>query len=256
MQRFLAGALLLTGLSVFAQQSMAQMSITHADSPIKARATVDVTSASIQRGYTLTQGPALQPSLWLFSTWGLGAGAWGSMSLQDKSRTNPVFYQQEAGEFQKVDLYLYYKVPVPDFVKLELIYAEYIYPQDNLLPSPTVRDTITKISVPVLLNPFVSVSYGLSDPIKKDYYIESGVTETIFQQGSHTINGTAMTTYRNPNKETKTKQEGFGHSLASLAYGYKGIKLAANYLIQGKKDVIKLNKATEFSSSVGYTAWF
>lgn len=256
MSKILLNCFCLASAISFSQWSLAQMSVSNSVSPIKARATLDVSSASIQRGYTLTKGPVLQPSFWVFSNSGLGAGVWGSMSLKDQSQTNPVFYEQKQGEFQKVDVFLYYKVPVSEAVKLEFLYAQYIYPEDNLLPNSTVRDSIVKFSMPIIMNPFVSVSYGLSDPIKRDIYMEAGVQQPVFQQGAHTITGMALSTYRNPAKTTATKQEGLGHSLVSLAYGYQGLKLAANYIIQGEKSVLATTKATEFSTTAGYTAWF
>ena len=247
---------MLVGCLSFSQVSLSQVTVTHESSPIKTRAIVDMTSASIQRGNTLTNGPSLQPSLWVFSSYGFGAGVWGSMSLQDKSQTNRVFFEQNAGEFQKIDLYLYYKVPTPDTIKFELVYAQYIYPEKNLLPDSTIRDSIAKFSLPVFLNPFVSVAYGLSDPIKRDIYAELGVQQAVFQEDAHSITASALTSYRNPYISSPSKQEGNGHSLVTLAYGYQGLKLAVNYIREGKKSVLDTTKATEFSTTAGYTAWF
>lgn len=223
---------------------------------MKTKATIELSSASIQRGYTLTEGPVLLPSLWIFSNNGLGAGIWGSMSLQDQSGTNPVFYEQKTGEFQKIDLFLYYKMPLPDVVKLELLFAQYIYPEGNLLPDNTVRDALVKFTLPVLLSPFVTAAYGLDDPIKRDVYMEAGIQHPVFQQGKHTITAGALTTYRNPDEETPRKKKGIGHSLLTLGYGYQGLKLTGNYIMEGDKAVMDTRTATEFSTTAGYTAWF
>lgn len=256
MRKLWLAALSSSAIFTAAFRAEAQVTLTNSTSPIKARAVVEMSSASIQRGYTLTQGPTLQPSLWLFSDYGLGAGVWGSMSLEDRSGENVVFYEQEAGAFQKVDLFLYYKVPLPEVVKLELLYAQYIYPQDNLLPDPTIRDSIVKFTLPGFLNPFVMAAYGLSAPLERDLYVETGVQQLVFQQGPHAISAAALTTYRNPDEPTPTKKAGLGHSQATLAYGYEGLKVAANYIVQGQKEVMDITKATEFTSTVGYTAWF
>lgn len=250
--RYSSVALLLS----LTQVAEAQMTVSSPAPTMKTRATIEVSSASIQRGYTLTEGPVLQPSLWIFSNSGWGAGIWGSMSLLDQSGTNPVFYEQKRGEFQKIDLFLYYKIPLPELVRLELLYAQYIYPEDNLLPDATVRDTIVKFTVPGLLNPFVSAAYGLNDPIKRDLYMEAGIQQQIFQEGAHAVTAAAMTTYRNPGEETPRKKEGMGHSMVSIGYGYQGLKLSGQYIIEGEKAVLNTTTATEFSTSAGYTAWF
>jgi hypothetical protein len=119
-----------------------------------------------------------------------------------------------------------------------------------------MRDFITKVTVPVFLKPFVSVAYGLSGAIRRDYYIEAGVQEVLLRREQHSLSMAALSTYRNPDETTPAKQEGVGHSQVSLAYSYGGVRLAGNYIFAGRDEVLAVNDVTQYSTSVGYTASF
>jgi hypothetical protein len=246
--------MLLGGLTS-AKVALGQVTLTQT-APLKAKATLELSSSSIQRGKTLIDGPTVHPSVWAFTSFGLGVGAWAAAPLENRDGTNPVFYEQKQGEFVKVDSYLAYKFPQTEFVTVDMILAQYYFPQDNLLKNPTMRDFIAKIAGPFLFNPFVSVAYGLSSAIKRDYYIEAGVQETLLQRERHSLSFNALSTYRKPDEESATKQEGIGHSHLGLAYNYGGIRLAGSYIFKGKDEVVEVNEDTQYNTAVSYTAWF
>ncbi|MDQ3231720.1 MAG: hypothetical protein M3Q07_07860 [Pseudobdellovibrionaceae bacterium] len=108
----------------------------------------------------------------------------------------------------------------------------------------------------MFLKPFLSIAYGLSSVIKRQFYVEAGIQETVFQRNEHSLSVNALSTYRRPDEEGPTTQAGLGHSLVSLAYNYGGVRLAGNYIFEGDEEVIAINEATQYSISLGYTAWF
>jgi len=247
---------ILLGNLTSAQVAAGEITLTQTAPVIKAKTSLELSSSSIQRGKTLIDGPTVHPSIWAFTSFGLGVGVWGAAPLENRDGRNPVFYAQKQGEFVKVDSYLAYKFPQTEFVTVDMILAQYYYPQDSLLKNPTMRDFITKIAGPFLLKPFVSIAYGLSSAIKRDYYIEAGVQEILLQREPHSLSFNALTTYRRPDEETATKQAGVGHSLLALAYNYGGIRLTGSYIFKGRDEVIEVNEDTQYSSSLSYTTWF
>jgi hypothetical protein len=252
---FSASGWMLLGCLSCAEYAAAQLTLTQS-APIKGKATLELSSSTIQRGKTFIAGPSIQPSVWVFTSFGLGIGAWGAAPLENRDGDDPVFYEQNQGEFVKVDTYLGYKLLDTEFLTVESILAQYYFPQESLLENPRMRDFITKVTVPVFLKPFVSVAYGLSGAIRRDYYIEAGVQAVLLRREQHSLSMAALSTYRNPDKTTPAKQEGVGHSQVSLAYSYGGVRLAGNYIFAGRDEVLAVNDVTQYSTSVGYTASF
>lgn len=246
---------ILLGILTSTDHAAAQLKLTQT-SPIKAKATLELSSSSIQRGKTLIDGPSLHPSFWALTSFGLGIGAWGAAPLDNRDGRNPVFYEQKQGAFVKVDTYLAYRFLENEFVTMESILAQYYFPQENRLDNSRLRDFITKVTLPLLFRPFISVAYGLNANIRRDYYVEAGIQETLLRNEPHSLSINALSTYRRPDQPTPTKQEGIGHSLAAVAYNYGGVSLAGTYVFEGRKEVLEVQDATQFSTSLGYTAWF
>lgn len=241
-------------LTFFAARLEAQTSTITQSAPLRLRTTLEASSAAIQRGKTFVDGPAFLPSAWLVTPFGVNFGAWGAIPLENRDGRDPVFYKQSEGQLAKLDLYLYYKGPSFSALDLEFMLAQYQFPQGNRLPERVMNDAMTKISVPVFLHPYLFASYGLSGIIKADTYLEAGVQETLYQYQAHSVGMQALSTYRIPDEKTRTKAEGQGHSQLSLAYGYGGLRLAANYIWEGEKAVLDVNEDTRLSASLGYTS--
>ncbi|MDQ3231721.1 MAG: hypothetical protein M3Q07_07865 [Pseudobdellovibrionaceae bacterium] len=133
----------LLGILSAATPAAGQVTLTRT-APLKAKATIELSSSSIQRGYTLIDGPALHPSVWVFTSFGVGIGAWGAAPLERRDGTNPVFHEQQQGEFVKIDTYLAYKFPQTEIVNFDMILAQYYYPQENRLENPMLRTLSAK----------------------------------------------------------------------------------------------------------------
>lgn len=250
--RFLSFSFLmgLADPSLFAQTS----TLTESPSPIRLRTTLEASTAAIQRGKTFVDGPSLLPSAWIVTPIGLNFGAWGAIPLENRDGRDPVFYKQSEGQLAKLDLYLYYKIPALTAVDLEFMLAQYQFPQPSRLPERVMNDAMAKVTLPVFLRPYLFASYGLSGVIDNESYFEAGVQETLYRYQAHSLSLGALSTYRIPDETTASKKEGQGHSQLTLAYGFGGVRLAANYLMEGEKTVLNVNEDTAFNASLGYTA--
>ena len=157
MKRFTVSAVAAAALMVSAVSGMAD-----------ARVTLDVASANVFRGSTLNDGLVVQPGLEV-SLHGFTLGAWGNLDLDDYDG------RVEKNQFGEIDLYASYAIPV-DFATLSIGYIEYTYPGYAVEAD---REVNLGVGLDVLLNPQVTVSYGVDGGVDKSLHVGAGIGHSI-----------------------------------------------------------------------------
>ncbi len=133
-----------------------------------ARVSLDVASANVFRGATLNDGLVVQPGLEV-SLHGLTLGAWGNLDLDDYDG------MVEKNQFGEIDLYLSYAIPV-EFASLSVGYIEYTYPGSVVEAD---REVNLGVGLDLLLNPNVTISYGVDGGVKKSLHVGAGIGHSI-----------------------------------------------------------------------------
>ena len=94
--------------------------------PLSYGGEVDFVSRYVWRGLPFSDGPALEPSVWV-SLFGFSVSAWGNFALTDARQ----------GKFDEVDFYFAYEKEVKNLV-IKPTLALYVYP--NVADSPTTGE--------------------------------------------------------------------------------------------------------------------
>ena len=253
--KLLFGAVILTATMGTSSLSQAQTAEKRAERPdIVTRATVKAGSSLLSRGDTLTDGPVIEPSVYFFHTSGLGFGVWTYMPMLDSDGENSFVPDQDKREPGRIDFRFLYSVPTPKLISARLMYLQYYYPQGNALNIDVLEDAIGIVSLNTPLHPTISASYGLSEPIKRDSYVEASVDQDVFKAGRQKVNVKALAAYRQYDDDTKT--DGWSHWGMEARYQMGPVGVEARHLEQIDEDVRKLSSTTKTSGAVSYTHTF
>jgi hypothetical protein len=167
---------------------------------------LDVASAYVWRGETLSAGPVMQPAMEVtLAAVPVTVGVWGNIEMEGKNG------EANAGQFSEVDLYGSYTFSL-DPVALSLGYLEYTYPgvggdvalltqEDGAVSGEagfgeSDREVSVTAEADVLFAPALSVSYGLGGSVAGDLYAELGLSREMEVGGDLTVCLTATLGYR------------------------------------------------------------
>lgn len=180
--------------------------------------TVDFASAYIFRGVTLNEGPVVQPGWTISPVSGLTLGVWGNLDIDDNDGA------VDKGQFSEVDLSASYEFSLED-ASLTLAYAEYLYPGAD---AEADREVSLAVGLPVVLQPSVTVAYGLGGAVEKNTYVELGTNHDIALTEEITLTLGVTVAYAAPD----AGDSGFSHYTLGASLGYSLVSVGAMYIGQ------------------------
>lgn len=173
-------------------------------------ASLDLATAYLFRGVTVTDALVAQPALKAEVLPGLTLGAWGNMDLEsDHGR-----YRER--EFSEIDLSASWSLPI-EGPSLALGYIEYIYPHADVSPD---RELFVSIGFNTLLQPAVTAYWGVDGVVRGELYAEASVAHAFDLFEGLALDISAIVAARS----SDNRESGASHAVLSAALRYEFVK--------------------------------
>lgn len=197
---------------------------------------VDAASAYVFRGATFNDGFVLQPYLEVSGP--VTIGVWGNLDIDDYDGA------VNDGEFQEIDLYAAYDLPMPESSPfgLSIGYCEYTYPSSVGDGSVTTNDTDSaadreislSLGLDTVLSPSLGLYYGVDGAIDKSLHAELSAGHDIEIGDGVTLSLGATIAYEDPDEG----EDGFSYYSASAGLGFGCLSASVTYVGQIDDDVL------------------
>ncbi|MCX7817705.1 MAG: hypothetical protein N2652_00565 [Kiritimatiellae bacterium] len=187
-------------------------------------ATLDLATAYLFRGATVTDTFVAQPSLKAEVLPGLTLFAWGNMDLDSdggKYRTR---------EFSEIDLSASWALPI-EGPSVSVGYIEYMYPHADLGPD---REVFASVGADVLLQPTLTVYWGLDGVVHRELYGEAAIAHSVDLVEGFALDLSALVAARS----SDTRESGFSHAVLSAALRYEFVKAGVAWVPALDDDVL------------------
>ncbi len=180
---------------------------------------LDIASAYVFRGYTLSDSLVLQPGLEVALP--VTIGVWGNLTTDD-------YGADTSGQFTEIDLYASYDIPLGlEPFGLSVGYTEYTYPSTGG-GGDADREISLGAAVDVLLSPSIDIYYGLDGVVDNVLYIEMGAGHSIAITDDITCDLGLVVAYIDPDEG----KSGFSHANVSASVAYKIFSAGITYISQ------------------------
>ncbi len=203
--------------------------------------TLDLASAYVFRGYTLSDSLVIQPGMEVALP--VTIGIWGNLNTHD-------YVADTAGQFTEIDLYASYDIPLNvEPFGLAVGYTEYTYPSTGG-GGDADREMNIIASADVLFSPSLGVYYGLDGVLQDTLYVELGTSYSRVVADDITCGCGALIAYVDPDNG----KSGFSHAQFDVSLGYKFMTLGVKYIAQLDDKVLPDAEFNEngVPSSLGY----
>jgi len=191
----------------------------------EASLSLDLANAYIFRGATFNDGAVLQPGLEVGGLGGLSVGVWGNLDLDDYDGA------VEDGQFQEVDLYGSYALPV-EALDLSVGYCEYLYPSGG---GDADREVSLSAGVGAgCVDLGAGIHYGVDGGIEDSLYVELSAGTSVELAEDLDLDLGATVSYVSPDEG----EDGFSHYTASVGLSYAAVSAGVTYVGQIDDDVL------------------
>lgn len=187
---------------------------------------MDVASAYVFRGYTLNDGPVVQPALSVGNfklseefTLPLTLGVWANMDIGTYHHT------LDKGQFSEVDFTASYALPkVIDKLGWSAGYCDYVYPGG----AASDREVNLGFTYETFLSPSLAFNYGLDGAVRENTYIEGGLKHAFkLDPVTLTLGGTLGYQI-----VSESEASGFGPLVLTASASYKILTASVSYIAE------------------------
>lgn len=187
-------------------------------------ASLDLATAYIFRGATVTDTFVAQPAVRAEVLPGLTLGAWGNMDLDSDGGR----YRER--EFSEIDLTASYAIPI-EGPSLSIGYIEYVYPHADVGPD---RELFVSLGLDVLLQPVVTAYWGVDGIVHRELYAEASISHSFDLVGGLALDLSAVLAARHSDR----RESGLSHAVLGAALRYEFVKAGVAWLPALDDDVL------------------
>ncbi len=187
-------------------------------------ASLDLATAYIFRGATVTDTFVAQPAFKAEVLPGITLGAWGNMDLDSDGGR----YRER--EFSEIDLTASYAIPI-EGPSLSLGYIEYLYPHADVGPD---RELFVSLGLDVLLQPAVTAYWGVDGIVHRELYAEASISHSFDLVGGLALDLSAVLAARHSDR----RESGLSHAVLGAALRYEFVKAGVAWLPALDDDVL------------------
>jgi len=187
-------------------------------------ATLDLATAYLFRGATVTDTYVAQPSLKAEILPSLTIGVWGNMDLDSDGG------RYRTREFSEVDLTASYAIPI-ERPSLSLGYVEYLYPHSDIGPD---RELFVSAGVDVLLHPTVTGYWGVDGAVHRELYAEVSIAHSFDLAEGLALDLSAVLAGRYSDR----RETGLSHAVLAAALRYGVVKAGVAWVPVLDRDVL------------------
>lgn len=183
---------------------------------------LDIASAYVDRGATVSDSAVLQPYI-EFESGRFGIGVWGNINTSDDDEPG-------SWQFSEIEFSVSYTAGFgPGEVTVE--YAEYTFPGQE---DKADREIGVTAGFEGFLDPSVFLGYGVGGGINGDIYAEAGISREIQLDGGFRLFFDAAAGYLRPDEG----KSGFSHYTAGAGAGYGPFAARLEYTGRIDEDVL------------------